>query len=230
MLQSLYFCRPFRDCINTYPTLLTPFVPTHNPPTFSPLPASATLATANEKAANQAALSSSNHSYSTAKSSQPPAASAAPAPPAVSPASEKKPSRWPGTKRVLATTSAATPSLTLTVPNTTLSGPTSPVPSSSPTAPQDPTNTQLIIPHSPVPPATLFIALQTLFRHIASIPPPVYAIPPKDKDGNVGPPAPLVTTVVAPAAFVGKLKAENEMFRGTMQQVSRSRSGRMRAR
>lgn len=46
-------------------------------------------------------------------------------------------------------------------------------------------------------------------------------IPPKDKDGNGGgPPVPSVTTVIAPAAFVGKLKLENEMFRGAMQQVS----------
>ncbi|KAL7416839.1 hypothetical protein BDY24DRAFT_378415 [Mrakia frigida] len=221
VLQSLYFCRSFRDCVNTYPSLVTPFVASHVPPTFSPLPTSATLASVQEKVA-QAALSNSNHSYSTPNHSPAPptpggsqAPSSSPSSTAAPPEKEKKASRWPGTKKVLSTTSNAPPLLSPALP---VSSPPSPN-ASEPTAPLDPNSTQLVIPHSPVPPASLFIALQTLFRHIASIPPPTYMIPPKDKDGNGGgPPVPTVTTVIAPAAFVGKLKLENEMFRGAMQQ------------
>lgn len=176
VVQALFFCRPFRDCVNTYPSLLSPYSPTDTP---------------------LSDLSSSKASS-----------------PAQSPGATRS-RGWPGSKRVPSghgRADSGDSSMTLELPRSKRDRSRSRSPSRGPTSLQQPTYP---------PPASLFEALQSLFRHISSIPPPAsYVVSSnKDKDGNPPTPVPSVSKVIAPAAFIAKLKVENVMFQGTMQQV-----------
>lgn len=199
VVQALFFCRPFRDCVNTYPSLLVPFAPGETP----------------SGGLSVQIPSGSGSSGDSSMASSPllaPGANGA-VPPLQSPGSTRT-SRWPGSKRVLsggAKGDATDGSSSLEPPSSNNKRDRSRSPSRTRTSLQQP---------SYPPPATLFAALQSLFQHISSIPAPAYAISPnKDKDGNPPVPLPAVSKVIAPAAFIAKLKVENVMFQGTMQQV-----------
>jgi hypothetical protein len=209
VVQALFFCRPFRDCVNTYPSLIVPFNPGETP-------------------RGGLAVQIPSGSASSGDSSMASSPLLAPgAGGAVSPLQSPgatRTSRWPGSKRVLSggvKGEGADGSTLLEPPSGSNKRDRSRSPSRTRTSLQQP---------SYPPPATLFAALQSLFQHISSIPAPTYAISPnKDKDGNPPVPLPAVSKVIAPAAFIAKLKVENVMFQGTMQQVRLCRPSRRRA-
>ncbi|CDZ97950.1 Peptidase C19, ubiquitin carboxyl-terminal hydrolase [Phaffia rhodozyma] len=213
ILQSLYHCQPFRDCVNTYPSLTTPYIPSSSATSLS----------------YPSIITPSPEPLGRSAASIPPLQSS-PVTVNVSSSSANK-SRW---------------SATLSKRNIT---PTDPPALASPTSLHvDPLSMSqaghLSQPRTNVPPPSLFVALQSLFRQIATMP-IEYGSSAADLstsisttgstgqaagnllgvagngNGTTGSgPGDMGTGVVAPATFMGKLKMENEMFRGTMQQVS----------